>query len=461
MVKRTVLIVDDEKNIREGLSDAVEMEGYSSLKAENGKEALSLLSKEDVDIVITDLKMPVMSGTDLLKKIYSSYPTIPVVVLTGHGTIEDAVFAMQNGAVDFLTKPVNLDHLFVLIKKCLSNKEIVEKNYQLQKELDDIKSRNSYSRIIGRSQGARRLMDTIQQVAPTRASVLITGESGVGKELVADALVHFSDRKDAPFVKVHCAALNANLLESELFGHVKGAYTGAISDKKGRFEQANGGTIFLDEIGEIDQSTQIKLLRVLQEREFERVGGDKTIKVDVRVLSATNKNLEEEIQKGNFREDLYYRLNVVNLRVPPLRERKEDLFLLCTNFLNEFCKENGRNITGFSNEAKAAIDAYSWPGNIRELRNCVESAVVMCKGNTIELSDLPITLHHSAERDDVITLELGTTLEEAEKAFILGTLDKYGGNRTRAAEALGIGRKTIHRKLLQYSGEDKSADEEA
>lgn len=449
-MKRTILIVDDELNIREGLAAAVESEGYGSFIAQNGKEAMDIINSNSVDMVITDLRMPVMDGTQLLKQVFTSYPTIPVVVLTGHGTIEDAVNAMQNGAVDFLTKPVNLEHLFVLIKKCLANKDLAQKNRELQEELDTLKKRNSYRQIIGKSQSVQRLMDVITQVANTKASVLITGESGVGKELVAEALVAYSERANKPFVKVHCASLNSNLLENELFGHVKGAFTGAISDTKGRFEQADGGTIFLDEIGEIDQSTQIKLLRVLQEREFEKVGGEKTIKTDVRVIAATNRNLESEIKKGNFREDLYYRLNVVRLEVPPLRERKEDLFLLCTSFLNEFCIQNNKKITGFTNEAKAAIASYNWPGNIRELRNCVESAVVMCRSSIIDVNDLPPAISNAKTSND-IQIPLGSTMDEAEKIIILSTLDYCRGNRTRTADVLGLGRKTIQRKLDEYS----------
>lgn len=448
-MKRKILIVDDELNIRQGLAAAVELEGYDSVVAEDGNKAVEIINNTVIDLVITDLRMPNMSGKELLKYISSSYPTVPVIVLTGHGTIEDAVDAMQNGAVDFLTKPVNLDHLFVLLNKCLSNKDLAEQNIKLQKELELLKNRQNYKNIIGKSQKVVRLMEMIQQVGPTRASVLIYGESGVGKELVADALVSFSDRADKPFIKVHCAALNANLLESELFGHVKGAFTGAVSDKKGRFEQADGGTIFLDEIGEIDSSTQIKLLRVLQEREFEKVGGEKTIKTDVRVISATNKDLEKEIKEGRFREDLYYRLNVVKVEVPPLRERKEDLFLLCTEFLNQFSKENNKDIVGFSNDAIAAINNYEWPGNIRELRNCVESAVVMCKSNTIELSNLPPSVS-KAKREDIISIPLGSTMEEAEKQVISRTLNYCNGNKSKAADILGIGRKTILRKLEEY-----------
>lgn len=453
-MKRTILVVDDEKYIREGLVAALEMDGYTGLQAENGQVAWKIINSEPVDMVITDLRMPDMSGSELLKKIYTTYPTIPVVVLTGHGTIEDAVTAMQNGAVDFLTKPVNLDHLSVLIKRSLASKDMAEKNRELRTELENLKKKSGYTSIIGKSQKILKLIETIQQIAPSKASVLITGESGVGKELVADAIVNYSDRRDKPFVKVHCAALNSNLLESELFGHVKGAFTGAVADKKGRFELADGGTIFLDEIGEIDPSTQIKLLRVLQEREFEKVGGEKTIKTDVRVIAATNRNLVEEIAKGKFREDLYYRLNVVSLEVPPLRERKEDIFLLATSFLNEFCKENKKNIEGFSNEARTAIASYDWPGNIRELRNCVESAVVMCRTSQIELNDLPPAVS-KARSGNSIEIELGTTMDEAEKKIILGTVAYCKGNKSKAADVLGLGRKTIIRKMQEY---EQSAD---
>lgn len=448
-MKRRILIADDELNIRTGLAAAVESEGYDSITAENGSIAWDIIQKQGADLVITDLRMPVMSGSELLRKIYSSYPTLPVVVLTGHGSIEDAVQAMQNGAVDFLTKPVNLDHLFVLIRKTLRGKDIEEKNLELQRELENLKNKSTYSSIIGKSKKVQDLLDTISQVAATKASVLITGESGVGKELVADAIVNFSDRRDKSFVKVHCAALNSNLLESELFGHVKGAFTGAVADKKGRFEQADGGTIFLDEIGEIDKSTQIKLLRVLQEHEFEKVGGEKTIKTDVRVIAATNRDLEEEIRKGNFREDLYYRLNVVNLKVPPLRERKEDIILLATHFLKQFCEENNKQIEGFSTNAMAAINNYDWPGNIRELRNCIESAVVMCRNSVIDVKDLPPAVSRAGNSGEIV-IPLGTSMNEAEKKIILETLTYCKGNKSKTADVLKLGRKTVLRKLAEY-----------
>ena len=448
-MKDTILIVDDELNIRNGLVQAVEMEGYEGIAAADGEEAWKIINSREIDMVITDLRMPGLDGSSLLKKIYSSYPTLPVVVLTGHGTIEDAVTAMQNGAVDFLTKPVNLNHLFVLIKKSLSSRDMARKNEELQKELDRLKGNNTYSQMVGKSQAVQRLLDTIQQIAPSKASVLITGESGVGKEVVANAIVSYSDRAKKPFIKVHCAALNENLLESELFGHVKGAFTGAISETRGRFEQADGGTIFLDEIGEINQSTQIKLLRVLQEHEFEKVGGEKTVKVDVRVIAATNKNLEKEMKEGRFREDLYYRLNVVRLEVPPLRDRKDDIPLLAMHFLNMYSKENNKNIEGFTNSARNALYNYEWPGNIRELSNCIESAVVMCRTNLIDLNDLPMNISRSP-RNDAIAIPLGSTMEEAEKLIITSTLAWCGGNKTKTADVLNLGRKTVQRKLEEY-----------
>ena len=297
------------------------------------------------------------------------------------------------------------------------------------------------------------MMQIINQVAPTKASVLITGESGTGKELVADAIVSLSDRKDKPFIKVHCASLSESLLESELFGHEKGAFTGASSQKKGRFELADGGTIFLDEIGEIDMSTQVKILRVLQEREFERVGGEKTIRVDVRLIAATNRDLASEVKKGNFREDLFYRLNVVHIEVPPLRERKEDIELLTINFLDEFNKEDGRKIEGISPQARRALLNYDWPGNIRELKNCIESSVVLAKGNIIQLEDLPPQVtQKEGEAKSSITINLPTTMEEAEKKIILSTIEYCAGNKSRASELLDIGRKTLHRKLNEYMG---------
>jgi len=316
-MKFSILVVEDEKNIREGLGRSLEMDGYEVLLAEDGKQGWSLVNEEHVDLVIADLKMPEMSGEELLKRISSAYPTIPVIILTGHGTIESAVEAMRNGAFDFVTKPVNLDRLSLLAKRALSNRELVLQHRNLKEEVERLKSRRTAGAIIGKSNQMQKIMQMIEQVAATKASVLITGESGVGKELVADAVHKLSNRKDNPYIKVHCAALAESLLESELFGHEKGAFTGAVSMKRGRFELAHTGTIFLDEIGEINQQVQIKILRVLQDKKFERVGGEYTQEVEVRVVSATNRDLKSEIEEGRFREDLFYRLNVVPIRLPP------------------------------------------------------------------------------------------------------------------------------------------------
>ena len=451
---KTILIVDDEKNIVSGLEEAFTLESYNVLTAYDGKEAWDKVNTNNVDLVITDLRMPMMNGNELVEKISSSYPTLPVIVLTGHGTIETAVESMRRGAVDFFTKPVELDKLFLVEKKCLANSALQEQNKKLTEEIEKLKNQQKYSKIIGKSGKVAALMETINQVAPSKATVLITGESGTGKELVADAIESLSNRHGKPFIKVHCASLSSTLLESELFGHEKGAFTGATSQKKGRFELADGGTLFLDEIGEIDAQTQVKLLRVLQEREFERVGGEKTISVDVRVIAATNRDLKEEVRKGNFREDLYFRLAVVEIGVPPLRERKEDIDLLSLSFVKEVAKENGREIDGISPHARKALFSYSWPGNIRELKNCMESAVVMAKGKTIEYDDLPSHIRGESEKEKSISLDLPITMEDAEKAIILETISFAGGNKTKAAEILGIGRKTLHRKLSEWKVAD-------
>ena len=448
----TILIVDDEKNILSGLSCAFLDEGYDVLTASNGKEAWELLSKSNVDLVITDLRMPVMTGDELIRRITSSYPMLPVIALTGHGTIENAVETMRDGAIDFFTKPVDLDKLIMVVRKTLLSSMLQAQNKKLTEEIEKLKKQNGYSKMIGKSGKLSRLTNVINQIAPTNASVLISGESGTGKELVAEAIQSLSNRADKPFIKVHCASLSSTLLESELFGHEKGAFTGAIKEKKGRFELADGGTLFLDEIGEIDAQTQVKLLRVLQEFEFERVGGEKTIKVDVRVIAATNRNLLEEVKKGNFREDLYYRLAVVRIQVPSLRERKEDIDLLASEFLKQVSEKEGKNIEGFSQSARKALNDYSWPGNIRELRNSIESAVAMAKGKVINLEDLPSYVRGNMKRS-FVTLELPIELEDAEKLIILETIGYCRGNKTKAAETLKIGRKTLHRKLAEWREE--------
>ncbi|MBO5125401.1 MAG: sigma-54-dependent Fis family transcriptional regulator [Spirochaetaceae bacterium] len=442
----TILIIDDEKNIREGLSAALELEGYSVRLAADGREGLALIERGDIDLVITDLRMPGISGEEVLARVRGESPGIPVIVLTGHGSIDTAVDAMRNGAYDFLTKPLSLDRLTLIVKRALAGRELEIRHSSLQQELD---AKTSFESIIGKSAEMQRIFQMVRKAADSKASVLITGESGTGKELIANALHNLSPRKDKPFIKVHCAALSESLLESELFGHEKGAFTGAAARKRGRFELANGGTIFLDEIGEINQNVQIKILRVLQDKRFERVGGEETLEVDVRVIAATNRNLEEEILQGRFREDLFYRLNVVHIQVPPLRERKDDIPLMLNAFLDEFNRENNKSITGFDSRSRSALYKYGWPGNIRQLRNCVESAVVMCSGSQISLEDLPPTIRGAAEAS-VIQVPMGITLAEAEKIIIQQNLAANQGNKSKTADVLDIGRKTLHRKLEEY-----------
>ncbi len=452
-MKFTLLIIDDEKNIREGLAANFELEDYNVKTAATGEEGLALIEKGDIDLVITDLRMPGISGEQVLAKVSSETPGIPVIILTGHGSIDSAVDAMRHGAYDFLTKPLNLDQLSLIVKRALEGREMSLQHQQLKKELE---SSNALRGMIGTSPAMQKVQELIKKVANTRANVLITGESGVGKELVANAIHNLSSRKDKSFIKVHCAALSETLLESELFGHEKGAFTGADKMQKGRFELAHGGTIFLDEIGEINQNVQIKILRVLQEKKFERVGGEQTIEVDVRIVAATNRNLEEEVKAGRFREDLYYRLNVIHIQVPPLRERKEDIPLLVSSFLQEFNQENGKSIKSVDKRAKTALFNYSWPGNIRELRNCMEAAVVMCNGEEITQEDLPPTISSSSSGEN-IAIPQGLTLDEAEKIIIQETLLANSNNKTRTAEILGIGRKTLQRKLAEWGIEGEEA----
>lgn len=445
-MKSSLLVVDDEKNIREGLAQLFSLEGYEVRTAQDGMEAKTIIDTEDVDVVITDYKMGRMSGLDLLQHVVTTHPGLPVIILTAHGTVDKAVEAMRQGAFDFVAKPPNMDHLVNLVRRALETRELYRTNQELRAEVETMRAR---SYIIGKSPAMKRIFDLVRKVAPTRASVLITGESGVGKELIADAIHNLSPRRDKPFVKVHCAALAESLLESELFGHEKGAFTGAASRKRGRFEMADGGSLFLDEIGEINQNVQIKILRVLQERKFERVGGEQTIEVDVRLITATNRDLRKEITEGRFREDLYYRLNVVNIHVPPLRERREDIPLLAMAFLKEFAEENGKQIEGFDPRARQALFAYSWPGNVRELRNCIESAVVMASGRLITLDDLPPGPRSSSEARS-ISIPAFASLEEAERIIIAETLALVGGNKSKAAEILKIGRKTLYQKIEQY-----------
>lgn len=446
-MKATVLIVDDERNTREGLARALRRK-YNILLADSGMAALEVLKTQRPDAVLTDLRMPGMDGMTLVKRILSSDAQPVCILLTAYGNVETAVEAMKAGAYDFLTKPVNLDRLEVLLKRAIQTKNLEASNRQLKQELD---AKYGMDNIIGHSPAMQAVFDTIKQVAPSRATVLISGESGTGKELVAHALHRLSNRVTHSFIAVHCAALSDNLLESELFGHERGAFTGATETRKGRFELADGGTLFLDEIGEIEPATQVKLLRVLEERNFERVGGMEKIEVDTRLLVATNRNLRRMVEEGTFREDLFFRLNVVQITLPPLRERRDDIPLLLNHFLKEFCQENAKQIEGFTPEALDGLIKYLWPGNIRELRNVMERMVVLSRGDKLTLRDLPSEIKDgSAALKTTGPLRGATSMQDAEKKMIMQALDDHQGNRTRAAEQLGISRRTLHRKLHEF-----------
>ncbi len=443
--KPLILIVDDEKNTREGLARALRR-SYEVLVAESGSAALNILSERPVDVMLSDLRMPGMDGMTLMQRALAGSPQLVCILLTAYGNIETAVEAMRRGATDFLTKPVNLEQLELVLQRVLRSRRAETENRQLHEQLD---SKFGIENIIGNSPEMQQVFDTVRQVAASRATVLIQGESGTGKELVAKAIHRLSPRKHGAFIPVHCAALSSTLLESELFGHEKGAFTGAAERRKGRFELADGGSLFLDEIGEIDASVQVKILRALEERRFERVGGQESIDVDTRLIAATNRDLKKMVAEGKFREDLYYRLYVVMIHLPALRERKSDIPLLLKHFLTVFNQENGRTIEGFSPDALDLLTAYPWPGNVRELRNVVEQMVVLSRSQRISARDLPVHVREAGGPDG--TLQTGNgTLEEMEKQAILLALKETGGNRTHAADKLGISRRTLHRKIATY-----------
>ncbi|NPV02204.1 MAG: sigma-54-dependent Fis family transcriptional regulator [Brevinematales bacterium] len=454
MSKPTVLVIDDEKNIREALRQYLTMEGFDVQAAEDGVDGLNKFQTLLPDAVILDLKMPKMSGMDFLNKAFAVKQDSPIIVLTGHGGIDEAVECMKRGAYDFFMKPPEMEKLILVLRRAIDEVSRHERQDELEKMVDE---RFRFDSIIGNSPGIKRVLDTVRQIAPTDATILITGESGTGKELVASAIHNNSRRSKGPFIKVHCAALTDTLLESELFGHEKGSFTGAAARKRGRFELADGGTIFLDEIGEISQTTQVKLLRVLQEHEFERVGGEETLKVDIRVITATNKDLHHEVEQGRFREDLFYRLNVINLHIPPLRERKEDIPLLINHFVNFYSGRHGKQAVQISLKALKLMENYIWKGNIRELQNLVENLIVMSKGVEITPDDLPAAIRNFSGQEE-LRLEVGIPLDEVERRAIIATLDSVNGNKSHAARVLGIGRKTLLRKLEGYgmtlSGED-------
>jgi len=447
--KPRILVVDDEESHRIMLRAVLKDEGYEVVEAADGSEAVQAVEQEPFDLVLLDVRMTTMDGIEALTEIRKISPLIPVLIMTAYASVKTAVEALKAGAMDYLTKPLDIDELKVLIEKALELYHLREENLTLKERLGD---RFDFSKIIGKSRKMRELFDTLSLVAPTDATILILGESGTGKELVANAIHHNSFRKSQPFIKISCSALPETLLESELFGHERGAFTGAIARREGRFQLAHRGTIFLDEVGEMSPTTQMKLLRVLQEKEFEPLGSVQTLKVDVRVIAATNKDLTQEVKEGRFRDDLFYRLNVVPITLPPLRERKEDIPALAQHFFEVYRDKNQKGLKEISNKTMDLLTRYDWPGNIRELENCLERAVIMARGEVISPADLPPHIQVSSRTKEGQALDFpsGISLEAVERALILKTLEETGGNRSRAAEILGINRRTLLNKLKEY-----------
>ncbi len=450
----TILVVDDEINYLTVMQALLGEAGYEVLTAPSAVEALKVAATSDLDLVLTDMKMPKMSGIELLDELNRLYPNLPVIIMTAYGTVEKAVTAMKKGAFDYILKPFKNEEILVTIAKALEHRHLILKNLYLNQELD---KKYGFPNIVGESRVMQEILELVKRVAQSRATVLVTGESGTGKELIARAIHQCSSRAAKSFISVNCAALTETLLESELFGHERGAFTHAVAMRKGRFELADGGTLFMDEVAEMSQGLQVKLLRVLQEMEFERVGGARTIKVDVRVVAASNRDLKEEVEAGRFREDLYYRLNVVHLHLPPLRQRQEDIPLLAGHFINKYVQENLRDKTRITPEALKLLIHYSWPGNIRELENVMERAVILCANNTITPQDLPGELAPTAtdsrlEIDRFIPLDtpLPEALDTIEEQMIRRALEKSGQVQVRAAELLGITKSLLQYKLKKY-----------
>jgi len=440
-----LLVVDDEKNTRDALRRALE-DNFEVFVAANVESSKNLMKSEPMDVVLTDLRLGNESGLDVLKLCQSQNLPPPCVVMTAYGSVESAVEAMRQGAYDYVTKPLDLEHAQLLLQRAVRTVQLEQENVHLKAQLD---RSFGLDRILGKSAEIEKVLDRVRQVADSKASVLLEGESGTGKELVARALHGLSSRKGGPFVAVHCAALSPQLLESELFGHEKGSFTGATERRIGRFEQAQGGTIFLDEIGEIDAATQVKLLRVLGERTLERVGGNRLIHVDVRLIAATHRSLDRLVQEGKFREDLYFRIRVVQIQIPPLRDRPEDIPILAESFRKEYSLENGKGDLSFAPSSIKLFIDYRWPGNVRELRTAVEHGVVLAKGRTIEPEDLPNSVRRGSEGIQSRVEPSSLRLDQIQKNLIDAAMDKSGKNISKAAQALGISRRTLHRKLAQ------------
>lgn len=446
----TLLIVDDEKNQREMLGRYLRKKGYEVHLASSGIEALNIIRENTIEIVITDQKMPEMNGLELAAKIKENHPNISIVIITAYGSIQDAVRAMKTNVEDYLTKPINLEELDIILTKILDKQNLMHENELLKEQF---KSVTHFHEIVYVSEVMEQVMSKVARASQSHATVLITGESGTGKELVARSIHVTSDRKNKPFIAVNCSAIPENLIESELFGHEKGAFTGAERRRIGRFEQAEGGTLFLDEVGDIPPYIQIKLLRVLQERTFERVGGNETIHVNVRIAAATNKDLEDEIKKETFREDLFYRLNVVHIDIPPLRERKADIPILVEHFLKQFAREHDKNVHTLTREALDNLVKYSYSGNVRELSNIIEQAVVLTRNDAISLLDLPLRVSKDSEETTVNVMNLEENLADIEKRSLWKALEETNGNKSAAARILGISEHKV-RYLKKKYGKD-------
>ncbi len=444
MEKKVILIVEDDPTVGESLRHLFKKKGHAILLASNGKEALQLFRHKIVDLVITDVVMPKMDGIELLEAVKGLRPETEVIVISAQGTIEKAVQAMKLGAFDFIEKPINPRVISLLLERALEKQTLILQNRDLRTRLED---KFHFKNIIGRSGGMIRIFELIRHIAPYDSSVLIIGESGTGKELIANAIHYNSPRASMPFIKVSCASLSEGIIESELFGHEKGAFTGAVTSRKGRFELAHQGILFLDEVEDIPPATQIKLLRVLQEGEFERVGGNKTIKVNLRIIAASNRDLQEEVRGGTFREDLYYRLNVVNIKLPPLRDRRDDIPFLVHYFIEKNNKKYNMKVKGISQKAMNVLTDYGWTGNVRELENTIESVLVVNSPAVIDVQHLPQEIRNFKERTEVISIKIGTPLEEVEKEMLIQTLRMTKGNKRKAAHLLGINVRTIHRKM--------------
>ncbi|MCG6534104.1 MAG: sigma-54 dependent transcriptional regulator [Syntrophales bacterium LBB04] len=445
--KQRILVADDEESHRIMLRAVLQDEGYEVTEAADGQEAVQAVEQASFDLILLDIRMTAMDGIEALLEIRRISPLLPVIIMTAYASVKTAVDALKAGAFDYLTKPLDIDELKIIVAKGLEYYHLHQENRELKERLGD---RFDFSRIVGRSRKMKGLIDTLSLVAPSDATVLILGESGTGKEVVANAIHQNSLRAQQPFIKVSCAALPETLLESELFGHEKGAFTGAIARREGRFQLAHRGTIFLDEIGEMSATTQTKLLRALYEKEFEPLGGTRTVKVDVRVIAATNRNLQEDIKEGRFREDLFYRLNVVPVTLPPLRERKEDIPELAMHFFAIYSRKNRKELKEVSPKTMDLLVRYDWPGNIRELENCIERAVIMARQEIVVPEDLPPEIAGSAPEADDLNLPPGISLAAVERTLILKTLRDAGENRTRAAEILGINRRTLQNKLKEF-----------